>query len=112
MPAAGLWVSIRNYVLLGAMTALALSLIELVDVQIQLTPVFASFRERLILAAYTGLNVFIGAIIGLLIGLFVSLTSFLKDRLARLLSRGNPSLPLELGAGLFIFVLAAILLKQ
>lgn len=109
----GLLSSLWRYSLLGALAALALSLIELADLQVQLTPVFAAFQERLILSVYSSLNIFVGGILGLLVGLFVRTISFLKDRLAALLSRGKPpALLTRLGAGLFLFVLAAILLKQ
>ena len=109
----GLLASLRRYALLGATAALLLSLIELIDLQIQLTPVFASFRERLLLIVYASLNLTVGGLIGLLLGLFVFVTSFLKEKLATLISRGGKPSPLiRLFAGFSVFVLAAIALKQ
>jgi arylsulfatase A-like enzyme len=102
-----------QYALLGATAALVLSLIELVDLQIQLAPVFASIRERLTLVAYASLNVMVGGIIGLLVGLFVCAATFLKDKIALLISRDDRSSKWPgLVAGVVVFILAAILLKQ
>src|SRR5215211_8056261 len=72
--------SIRRYELLGAIAACLLSLIEWLDLQIQLTPVFASFTERIVFTSYFGLNILVGATLGLLLGLFVHATSFLKGK--------------------------------
>lgn len=105
--------SLRRYALLGMAAALVLAVIETLDLQVQLTPVFASLSERLLLTLYSSLNLFVGGVLGLLLGLFVQTTSFLQEKLARLVARsGDASLPLRLLAGLAVFVVAAILLKQ
>ncbi len=103
----------RNYALAGAAGFLLLSLIELVDLNIKLTPVFNSFSDRLVLAAYASLNLFVGAIIGALIWLFARLLSLVKNSLVRLLApiQRLPSLH-NLVAGLLVTGLAAILLNQ
>jgi arylsulfatase A-like enzyme len=102
-----------SYAFVGALAAFLLSLIEWFDLQIQLTPVFASFKERLIFTAYFSLNIVVGALLGLLLGLFVQTTSFIRDGALHLLRQGRAStLWQSLGLGLLVFVLAAILLKQ
>jgi arylsulfatase A-like enzyme len=105
--------SVRRYVLLGAAAAFLLSLIEWLDLQIQLTPVFASFKERLIFTAYFSLNIFVGGLLGLLLGLFVHAASFLKTSLVKFLPKELAANRwLKLFAGIFVFTMAAILLKQ
>jgi arylsulfatase A-like enzyme len=69
--------------------------------------------ERLVFTAYLSLNIFVGAVLGLLLGLFVHATTFLKDKLAKLIARRQrPQRLYDLIAGLFVFVIAAILFKQ
>lgn len=105
--------SLRRYAFAGAVAAFLLSLLEWLDLQIQLTPVFASYKERIIFTAYFSLNILVGASVGLLSGLFVHLSSFVKDRAVQLLSRGKPNkLWHSIFAGSLVFVIAAILLKQ
>jgi hypothetical protein len=105
--------SLWRYALAGAVAAFLLSLMEWVDLQIQLTPVFASVKERAIFSAYFSLNLVVGAALGLLIGLFAELTSFLKARLLQLLRPGKAARPwLSPAVGLILFVIAAILFKQ
>jgi len=60
--------SILKHALAGAAGGLLLSVIEQTDLNIQLTPVFASAAERLTLAAYTSLNILLAALAGLAIG--------------------------------------------
>jgi arylsulfatase A-like enzyme len=101
------------YAMLGATAALLLAAIEWVDTQIQLTPVFESFTERIVFISYSSLNIVTGAGIGLSIGLFVLAATFLKDRTAGLLARGGKTERLHgLVAGFFVLVIAAILFKQ
>jgi arylsulfatase A-like enzyme len=105
--------SLYHYSIIGAVAAFLLSLIEWIDLQIQLTPVFASFKERIIFTAYFSLNILVGALLGLLLGLFVQLTSFIKESAVKLLAQGKPvKLWQNLSIGLVIFIIAAILLKQ
>jgi arylsulfatase A-like enzyme len=105
--------SLRLYALAGGLAALLLSFVEWLDLQIQLTPVFASFKERVIFTAYFSLNLLVGLFVGLLTGLFVHLCRFLKDRLARLFGpRNRNALWGNLITGLAVLTFAAILLKQ
>lgn len=78
-----------NYVLTGAAASCALTLIEWVDINIQLTPVFRNSTERLILTAYLGLNLVVGASIGLLVGLFALVCGSIVRAAGDLLSKGN-----------------------
>jgi arylsulfatase A-like enzyme len=105
--------SLYRYALVGAVAAFLLSLIEWLDLQIQLTPVFASFKERLIFTAYFSLNILVGAFVGLLLGMFARLSIFLKDKVVNLFEQGKGKRPgLGLLAGISIFTIAAILFKQ
>jgi arylsulfatase A-like enzyme len=105
--------SLGRYALLGAVAAFLLSLIEWIDLQIQLTPVFASFTERLVLTTYLSLNILVGTLIGLLLGLLVYGISGLKDRLIAFISGNRKLHPLTgLLVGLFVCVVVAILFKQ
>src|SRR6185503_13388098 len=69
--------SLRNYALLGLAAAFTLSLIEWIDLNIRLTPVFQSFSERLVFTLYLSLNLLVGALIGLLAGAFAYAFAFL-----------------------------------
>ncbi len=60
--------AIRNYVLVGATGYLLLTLIEQVDLNWRLTPVFASPSDRFVLLAYASLNILVGTILGLIVG--------------------------------------------
>jgi arylsulfatase A-like enzyme len=105
--------SLYRYALAGVVTAFLLSLMEWLDLQIQLTPVFASFTERIIFTAYFSLNLLVGALVGLLAGLFVQTTSFVKNLAVQALSQGKQKKPWQnLFVGFVVFILAAILLKQ
>src|ERR1044071_3000521 len=84
-----LLISIGSYALLGAAAAFLLALVEWIDLNIQLTPVFESFAERLVFTSYFSLNLFIGSLIGLSVGLFVHAATFLKSRLENFLARGK-----------------------
>ncbi|MGA9769793.1 MAG: sulfatase [Blastocatellia bacterium] len=110
---ASLLISLRAYAMLGAAAAFLLALIEWIDLNIQLTPVFASFSERLVFTSYFSLNIVIGSLIGLSVGLFVHAATFLKRRLEKFLARGTPPrLAHRLIAGLAVCALAAALLNQ
>ena len=102
-----------SYALLGIAAVLLLSLIELVDVNIQLTPVFESFTERLVLLAYLSMNLAVGAVIGLIVGLSANSASILKRGLCSLLMRGRkPNMTLLAAAWLFLCGLSALVLNQ
>ncbi|HEV8488041.1 MAG TPA: hypothetical protein VGV87_31260, partial [Blastocatellia bacterium] len=105
--------SLASYALLGAGAVLLLSLIELVDVNIQLTPVFESFTERLILSSYLSMNLAVGAVIGLIIGISARSASILRRWFCSLLARGRKAnLALQAAAWLLVCGLSALLLRQ
>ena len=86
-PASLSLVSLRNYALAGACAALLLALVELADIHVKLSPVFASLSERLIITAYFSLNLLSGALIGALVWLAVILSSMAKSGIERVLPR-------------------------
>ncbi|HXF40321.1 MAG TPA: sulfatase-like hydrolase/transferase [Blastocatellia bacterium] len=103
--------SLRNYALVGLTAVAILSLIEWVDLNIKLTPIFESFSERLALTAYLSLNLVAGAITGLIIGLVARAASWLNARLQRLTTRNQrQTLAHRLLAGLVIAAIAGGLL--
>src|ERR1051325_9177705 len=73
--------NLKKAVLLGLAATLILSFIEWVDLNVRLTPVFASFSERLIFTAYLSLNLFVGSVIGLILGLLALAAAFLNRTL-------------------------------
>ncbi|MGA9769416.1 MAG: sulfatase [Blastocatellia bacterium] len=102
-------ISLTRYAGTGFAAALILTLIELVDLNISLTPVFDSSGERLIFAFYFSLNLIVGAIIGLMIGAIARVASFLMRALERALSRGGEVKPVhKLTAGLLISAVVAV----
>src|ERR1044071_3979375 len=101
--------SLTRYAGAGFAAALILTLIELVDLNISLTPVFDSSGERLTFAIYLSLNLIVGAIIGLIIGIFAHIASFLMRAAERALSRGGGVKTVhKLVAGLFISAIVAV----
>src|SRR6185369_10532950 len=100
------------YALTGAAASCALTLIEWIDINIQLTPVFRNSTERLILTAYLGLNLLVGASIGLLVGLFALVCGSIVRALADLLSNGKSTSRRDrFVALLLVGLLAAFLLS-
>src|SRR6185436_9481641 len=81
-----LLISLGSYAMLGAAAAFLLALVEWIDLNIQLTPVFESFTERLVFTSYFSLNLLVGGGFGLLVGLFVHAATFLKRRLEKFLA--------------------------
>ncbi|HEX5734372.1 MAG TPA: sulfatase [Blastocatellia bacterium] len=105
--------SLGNYALAGACAALLLGLIELADIHVKLSPVFASFSERLIITAYFSLNLLSGALIGALVWLAVILSSIAKRGIERFLPRSGIAGKLRgVSAGFAVACLWAILLNQ
>lgn len=103
--------SLRNYALAGLAAVALLSLIEWVDLNIRLTPIFESSSGRLVLTSYFSLNLLAGAIIGVFIGLVASAGSWLNARLQRLITRNRRQTPAHaLLAGLVIAAIAGGLL--
>jgi hypothetical protein len=104
--------SLLSYAMLGIGAILLLTLIEFLDLQIQLTPVFESFSERFILTAYMGVNLAAGAVVGLLLGLVARAGSFLKRRGEYLLSGGRPRFIHRAVVWIALSFLAAVALNQ
>src|SRR5215216_5946172 len=86
-------ISLANYALLGLGATLCLSAIEWVDLNIQLTPVFDSARERLAFSSYFSLNLLVGSALGLLVGLAAHAASASKRALQALFARGGRARP-------------------
>ena len=103
--------SLRNYALAGVTAVAILSLIEWVDLNIKLTPIFESRSERLVLTAYFSLNLLAGATTGVIIGLVARAASWLNARLQRLIiGNGRRTLAQTLLTGLVIAAAAGGLL--
>jgi len=106
-----IYAGLGRYALLGAAATAMLSVIEWADLSFQLTPVFASISERLILASYFSINLIVGSAIGLLVGLFALSAAFLKRHFQSALARGtSPRAPHKLIAGIGVSALFAVLL--
>ncbi|HMG35235.1 MAG TPA: sulfatase [Blastocatellia bacterium] len=78
--------SLARYSLAGSLAALLLAVIEIIDLQVHLSPEFNSFRERLIFAAYFSLCPVSGAAIGLIIGVVALAGSVLQTFTRKLLT--------------------------
>jgi arylsulfatase A-like enzyme len=104
---------LRDYALIGACGALLLGVVELVDLNIRLSPVFQSFIERAIFVSYFSLNIVSGLVAGLLLGLIVQIGSLLNTTAQRAVFGGNGSrLVPRLAAGAAGSAIAAFLLNQ
>jgi arylsulfatase A-like enzyme len=98
--------------LAGVLAFLLLTLVELVDVNIQLTPEFASPSERLVFAAYSSLSLLVGLLAGLAAGLIASSAGLLKAGFTRIIARGRDSrLWRSAVAGLIVVVVGGIVLN-
>jgi hypothetical protein len=105
--------SLFKYALVGAGASLLLGAVEMVDLNVQLTPVFQSLIERAVFAAYFSLNVAGGLVIGLLLGLVAHTTSLFKRIAQKALATGKPvRLIHRLIAGAVVSVVAAFVLNQ
>jgi arylsulfatase A-like enzyme len=104
---------LKKAVLLGFAATFMLSLIEWADLNVILTPVFASFSERLILTAYLSLNLLAGSIIGLLLGLFaLAISSSNKLIRSRLAVSARPRRAYKLALMIGVYTIAGVLLNQ
>ncbi len=101
---------LTRFALCGAAASLLLALIELSDINISLTPVFKTFGERLILAAYFNLNLLSGAVIGTLVGVCGLLTDKLSNLLAGVFGRGREPARQSTIIGLIVVTLTTALL--
>ena len=105
--------SLAGHAIAGAAAALLLSLIELVDLNVRLRPIFESFMERAIFCAYFSLNIVGGLLIGILLGVSAHVASLMK-RLAHKAIAGGKVVrpPHKLVAGLGVAAIFAFLLNQ
>jgi hypothetical protein len=67
-----------NYALVGATAALLMSVIELIDLNVRLTPELQSLADRAVFSSFFSLNVMGGLVVGFFVGLFIHMASFLK----------------------------------
>ncbi|HKP86390.1 MAG TPA: sulfatase-like hydrolase/transferase [Blastocatellia bacterium] len=105
--------SLRNYALLGLAAAFILGLIEWIDLNVRLTPVFQSFSERLVFTSYFSLSLLVGSLIGLLVGAFAYAFSFLKRWTQTALAEtGRGERAQEVVATLIVSALAGLLLSK
>jgi arylsulfatase A-like enzyme len=97
---------------MGASASALLAAVELVDLNLQLTPVLKSPGERAILAVYFSLNLLIGSLIGLLVGTSGLVGSRMKLMLEnRFPQHGRARPALKLSAGFVVALIAAALLN-
>src|SRR5205085_22178 len=101
-----------RFALAGRAAAALLAGIEWVDASIRLTPVFATFGERLIFTAYFSLSLLSGTSIGLAVGAAFIIGIALRDRLARLAGRGKVAWPHRSGAAVIVCGVFAFALNQ
>jgi arylsulfatase A-like enzyme len=105
--------SVCGFALAGAAAALLLGVIELLDVNVRLTPLFQSALERAVFCSYFSLNVIGGLLIGFSVGLFAHAASFLRRSLQTVIATGKPVRPLhKLIGGAGVCVIASFLLNQ
>ena len=100
------------FALMGASANAFLAVIELVDLNLQLTAVLRSPGERATLAAYFSLNLLVGSLIGLLVGVCGLVGSRMKEMFENRFpehGRGRPAL--RLSAGLVVALIAAALMN-
>jgi sulfatase-like protein len=105
--------SLRDYALVGAAAALLLGSIELIDLNVRLSPLFESFTGRAIFCSYFSLNIVGGLLLGLFVGLFVYMASLLMRTAQTAMARGQKVSPIHrLAAGAGIIAISAVLLNQ
>ncbi|MFY9558284.1 MAG: sulfatase [Blastocatellia bacterium] len=109
----GLAASLWSHALVGAAAALLLSLVELIDLNVRLTPVFQPFIDRAVFCAYFSLNVAGGLMIGLAVGLFANAASALIRATQKVWERGTAGTSIHnVLAGAVVCVIAALILNQ
>src|SRR5262245_34273457 len=91
--AGSLFPSLFYHAVAGFLAFLLLTVVELVDVNIQLTPEFASTHERLVFAAYSSLNLLAGLLLGLAVGVVAWTAGLLNGGLLRIFTRGRDPRP-------------------
>ncbi len=99
--------------LAGAGGALLLSVIELADLNIRLTPMFETLTERAVFCTYFSLNIIGGLLIGILLGVLAQIASIMKSLAQKRIASGKVVRPLhKLIAGLGVAAIFAFLLNQ
>ena len=104
--------SLCNYALLGGAAALLLATVELLDLNVTLSPNFRSLSERLLFGSYFALNVIVGLIIGSGIGIFVQIFLFAKRIFERAVTRKKRGAVHRLVGGVIVAGVAAFILNQ
>jgi hypothetical protein len=101
--------SLAGFAATGLAAVFVLSLIELIDLQVHLSPEFFSLQERLAFTAYSSVSLLSGAIIGLLVGVVAHAAELInRVALAGLARRKTPSRFDRLIAGLASAALIAV----
>ncbi|HVG18379.1 MAG TPA: sulfatase, partial [Blastocatellia bacterium] len=104
---------LKKAILLGIAATFALSFIEWADLNIVLTPVFASLHERLIFTAYLSLNLLVGSVIGLVLGVFAAAISSLNRLIqSRLPGSRRTACVYERASTVGVYTIAGVLLNQ
>ena len=104
--------SIWKFSLAGGAAALLLAIVELIDLNFRLSPVFQSVAERVIFCAYFSLNIAGGLSIGLLVGMSVYASSLFNRTAKRVIARGDERLIHQVAAAVGVLAIAAFLLNQ
>ncbi len=105
--------SLTNYALAGAAAAFLLAVVELVDLNVRLAPLFQSLAERAAFCSYFSLNIVGGLVGGLFVGLFAHTAAFLtRTALGTIARRKKVGLVDRLIAGAGVFAAGAFLLNQ
>ena len=98
--------------MLGGAAAFLLSTVELLDLNVTLSPNFRSLSERLLFGSYFALNVIVGLILGLSVGIFVQIFLFAKGIIERAVTRKEPGAVHGLVGGVIVAGVAAFILNQ
>lgn len=102
-----------GYALAGAAASLLLGVVELLDLNVRLTPIFESALERAVFSSYFSLNVVGGFLIGFAVGLSVHAASLLNRSIQAVIARWKPAGRLHrLIPGAAICAIASLLLNQ
>ena len=105
--------SLVGFALTCAGASLLLALVELVDLNLKLTPVFQSLIERAIFCSYFSLNVISGLLIGLCVGVVAQTGALLARAIRSVLPRGRVARLLSgLAAAAVVCAIAAFLFNQ
>jgi arylsulfatase A-like enzyme len=105
--------SLWNYALLGAAAAFLLGIVELVDLNVRLSPLFQSLLERAIFCSYFSLNIVGGLVGGLFVGLCAHTATLLTTTAHKVMARGRRvGLVQRLVAGAGVSAIGAFVFNQ